>query len=61
MRQTRNTYQNGWIETRPSKKQGLVFVLVGAVGIEPTNYMETKEFCGAPRPSKSFKGTQWNP
>ena len=26
MRQTRNTYQNGWIETRPSKKQGLVFV-----------------------------------
>ena len=26
MRQTRSTYQNGWIETRPSKKQGLVFV-----------------------------------
>ena len=26
MRQTRNSYQNGWIETRPSKKQGLVFV-----------------------------------
>jgi integrase len=23
---TRNTYQDGWIETRPSKKQGLVFV-----------------------------------
>jgi len=23
---TRNTYQHGWIETRPSKKQGLVFV-----------------------------------
>ena len=30
----------------------------GAVGIEPTNYMETKEFCGAPRPSKVFKGTE---
>jgi hypothetical protein len=26
MRRTRNSYQNGWIETRPSKKQGLVFV-----------------------------------
>jgi integrase len=26
LRLTRNTYQNGWIETRPSKKQGLVFV-----------------------------------
>src|SRR5579863_773521 len=26
MRLTRNTYQNGWIEIRPSKKQGLVFV-----------------------------------
>jgi integrase len=26
MRRTRNTYQNGWIETRPSKKDGLVFV-----------------------------------
>ncbi len=26
MRLTRNTYQNGWIETRPSKKEGLVFV-----------------------------------
>ena len=26
MRQTRNTYQNGWIETRPSKSQELVFV-----------------------------------
>ena len=26
MRLTRNTYQNGWIETRPSKKQGPVFV-----------------------------------
>jgi len=35
--------------------------VVGAVGIESTNYMETKELCGAPRPSKSFKGTQWNP
>jgi len=38
-----------------------VEVLVGVVGIEPTNYMEIKEFCGAPRPSKSFKGTQRNP
>jgi integrase len=26
MRLTRNTYQNGWIETRPSKEHGLVFV-----------------------------------
>jgi len=26
VRQTRNTYQNGWIETRPSKKQGPLFV-----------------------------------
>src|SRR5882724_4441324 len=26
LRRTRNTYQNGWIETRPSKKQGLIFV-----------------------------------
>jgi hypothetical protein len=26
MRRTRNTYQNGWIETRPSKEQELVFV-----------------------------------
>lgn len=26
MRQTRNTYQNGWIETRPSKKHEAVFV-----------------------------------
>jgi hypothetical protein len=27
-------------------------VLVGAVGIESTSYMETKEFCGAPWPCK---------
>ena len=26
MRLTRNTYQHGWIETRPSKKEGFVFV-----------------------------------
>ncbi len=26
LRQTRNTYQDGWIETRPSKEHGLVFV-----------------------------------
>jgi len=26
LRQTRNTFQHGWIETQPSKKQGLVFV-----------------------------------
>jgi integrase len=26
LRRTRNTYQNGWIETRPSKKDGSVFV-----------------------------------
>jgi hypothetical protein len=35
--------------------------VVGAVGIESTNYMEIKEFCGAPRPSKVFKGIQRNP
>jgi hypothetical protein len=35
--------------------------VAGAVGIESTNYMEIKKFCGAARPSKSFKGTQWNP
>ena len=26
LRLTRNTYQDGWIETRPSKKHGLIFV-----------------------------------
>jgi hypothetical protein len=26
LRLTRNTYQHGWIEARPSKKQDLVFV-----------------------------------
>src|SRR5215468_10128636 len=26
MRRARNTYQNGWIETRPSNKHDLVFV-----------------------------------
>jgi hypothetical protein len=26
MWRTRNTYQHGWIETRPSKKDGLEFV-----------------------------------
>ena len=26
LRLTRNTYQHGWIETRPSKEQDLVFV-----------------------------------
>jgi hypothetical protein len=30
--------------------------LVGAVGIESTNDMETKEFCGATWPSKVLKG-----
>jgi hypothetical protein len=34
--------------------------LVGAVGIEPTNYMEIKEFCGTARPSKVLKGIQRN-
>ena len=36
-------------------------VLVGAVGIESTNYMETKEFCGAPWPSKVLKRKERNP
>jgi len=34
--------------------------LVGAVGIEPTNYMEIKESCGTARPSKVLKGIQRN-
>jgi hypothetical protein len=36
-------------------------VLVGAVGIETTNLMETKEFCGAPWPSKVLKRKERNP
>ena len=35
-------------------------VLVGAVGIESTNCMEIKEFCGAPWPSKVLKATERN-
>jgi hypothetical protein len=34
--------------------------LVGAVGIESTNCMETKEFCGATWPSKVLKGKGGN-
>jgi hypothetical protein len=41
--------------------QGENVVLVDEMGFESASYMETKEFCGAPRPSKSLKGTQWNP
>jgi hypothetical protein len=35
--------------------------LVGAVGIETTNYMETKELCGAPWPSKRKERKRWCP
>jgi len=35
-------------------------VLVGAVGIESTNCMEIKEFCGALWPSKVLKATERN-
>jgi hypothetical protein len=35
-------------------------ILVGAVGIESTSYMETKEFCGAAWPSKVLKGKGGN-
>ena len=34
--------------------------LVGAVGIESTNRMETKEFCGAAWPSKVLTGKERN-
>jgi hypothetical protein len=34
--------------------------LVGAVGIESTIYMETKEFCGAAWPSKELKRKERN-
>ena len=33
---------------------------MGTKGFESPNYMETKEFCGAARPSKSLKGKRWN-
>jgi hypothetical protein len=34
--------------------------MVGAVGIESTNDMETKEFCGVDWPSKVLKGKMRN-
>jgi hypothetical protein len=34
--------------------------LVGAVGIEITALLETKEFCGAPWPSKELKRKDGN-
>jgi hypothetical protein len=34
--------------------------MVGAVGIESTNYMEIKELCGATRPSKVLKRKERN-
>ena len=49
----------GYVRNRGCKLQKIG--LVGAAGIESTNYMETKEFCGVAGPSKAFKGTQWNP
>lgn len=30
------------------------------VGFESARYIETKEFCGAPWPSKVLKGMEWN-
>ena len=35
-------------------------MLVGAVGIETTAVLETKEFCGAAWPSKVLKGKGGN-
>jgi len=34
--------------------------VVEPTGFESTNRMETKEFCGAPRPSKVLKGKEQN-
>jgi hypothetical protein len=39
------------------EKGRFYWVLVGAVGIESIIYLETKEFCGAARPSNSSKET----
>ena len=47
----------------PSKSHKLLYMkemLVGAVGIESTSYMETKEFCGAAWPSKELKRKERN-
>ena len=47
----------------PSTIQKSLFtkeMLVGAVGIESTNCMETKEFCGATWSSKVLKGKRGN-
>jgi len=35
--------------------------LVEPLGFESTDVLETKEFCGAARPSMSLKGKQRNP
>ena len=47
-------FQQGLIGlgTMEAKKAALYEDLVGAVGIETTSLLETKEFCGAAWPSK---------
>jgi hypothetical protein len=42
------------------KIEDLRKILLGAVGIESTDCMETKEFCGAAWPSKILKGKKRN-
>ncbi len=46
LRLTRNTYQHGWIETRPSKKQGLVFVYRWRERKSDGGYMKRSEVIG---------------
>jgi len=41
------------ILVNPLKRRGM---LVEAMGLESASDMETKEFCGAARPSKVLKG-----
>jgi integrase len=44
---TRNTYQHGWIETRPSKKQGLVFVYRWRERKPDSGYTKRSEVIGS--------------
>jgi integrase len=47
LRLTRNTYQHGWIETRPSKKQGLVFVYRWREGKPDGGYTKRSQIIGS--------------
>ena len=46
MRRTRNTYQHGWIETRPSKKDGPVFVFRWRARKPGSGYTKRTELIG---------------